>query len=273
MKTRSTSKSAVPKPAHGTQEWAGHNVNIDNGCPNGCLYCYAAAMAIRFHRKTPKTWEIPETDMKRVNRKFGKKPGRIMFPTSHDIHPDNIEACVVVLKKMLAAGNELLIVAKPHLACIKRLCKELGQYRSQFTFRFTIGSADDAVLRAWEPGAPAFPERLAALRYAFKAGFQTSISCEPMLDDDIDAVIRKVKPFVTDSIWLGKATRLIANTAINYPGDQKVRTMAENLDAMMTDQHVRDLYRRYTDDPVVKWKDSLKKVLGITRPSERGLDI
>ena len=227
VNTRLMIKTAGDKPAHGTQEWAGCNFNIDNGCPNGCRYCYAASMAIRFHRKTPKTWEIPETDMKRVNRKFIKKPGRTMFPTSHDIHPDNIEACVVVLKKMLATGNEMLIVSKPHLACIQRLCKELDPYKSLLTFRFSIGSADNDVLKAWEPGAPAFKERLAALKHAFKAGFQTSVSCEPMLDANIDAVIQKAKPFVTDSIWLGKATRLIANTAINCPGNQQVRAMAE----------------------------------------------
>lgn len=268
-----TNETAGAKPAAGTGEWAKVNVNIDNGCPNKCRYCYAAGMAIRFHRKTPETWGTPETNMEKVNGAFAKRSGRIMFPTSHDIHPDNIEACLTVLKKMLEAGNEVLIVSKPRLACIRRLCKELGQYKSQFVFRFSIGSVDDAVLTAWEPGAPAFKERIAALRHAFKAGFQTSVSCEPMLDANIDAVIQAVKPYVTDSIWLGKANRLMATTTVNCPGDQKVRAMAEQLKKTVNDQHVRDLYKRHQNDPVIKWKDSLKKVLGLQRPSEKGLDI
>ena len=48
-----TRETAVPKPAHGTGEWAAGNVNIQNGCEHNCLYCYAKAMAIRFRRNTP----------------------------------------------------------------------------------------------------------------------------------------------------------------------------------------------------------------------------
>lgn len=265
--------TAVPKPAHGTAEWAVHNINIDSGCPNRCRYCYAESMAIRFGRKTPDTWGSPTTDLTRVNGKYGKKSGRIMFPTSHDIHPANIDACLTVLLKMLASGNDVLVVSKPRLGCIQRLCEQLTPYRHQVTFRFTMGSADNGVLSAWEPDAPTFEERLASLAHAFTSGYQTSVSCEPMLDTNIDDVIRQVRPFISDSIWLGKASNLLAVTANNCPGDSRVRLMALNLIAMMTDSHIHDLYRRYQNDPIIKWKDSLKNVLGLERPTAKGLDV
>lgn len=261
------------EPASGTEEWASHNYNIQSGCRNGCHYCYAQCMAGRFGRHTPKSWLVPEINLEKVNRRFGKKRGRTMYPTSHDIDPSNLDDCLTVLGGMLRAGNDVLIVSKPRLGCVRRLCEELGAFKRQITFRFTIGSADDAVLKAWEPNAPQVGERLASLKHAFKAGFQTSVSCEPMLDGDIHEVIHRVKPFVTDSIWLGVANRLRGTIAINCPGDKAVMAMANALIEVMSDEFIKGLYARFKDDPGIKWKDSIKKVVGLERPIVKGLDV
>lgn len=41
---------STTKSKTGTREWAVATVNILDGCPHGCRYCYARAMAMRFHR-------------------------------------------------------------------------------------------------------------------------------------------------------------------------------------------------------------------------------
>ena len=263
----------IEKPARGTREWAKHNVNIQLGCRKGCAYCYAECMAVRFKRKTAADWTDPEINWAKVEARHGKKNGRIMFPTTHDIDAHNIDACVTVLKSMLAAGNDVLVVSKPRIDCVRRLCAELVPFKGQITFRFTIGSADDTVLKAWEPGAPSFAERLASLKHAFEAGFRTSVSCEPMLDAHIDKVVEAARPYVTDSIWLGRANQLRQNVAINRPSDAKAKALADALIATITDDFIRGLYARFRNDTVIKWKDSLKKVLGIDRPTAKGLDV
>ncbi len=268
-----TMNKTMNKPAHGTQEWASHNHNIQSGCPNGCLYCFAQCMAIRFGRHTPDSWLNPEVIKPKVVKRFGRKSGRIMFPTSHDIDSINLDDCLTVLTGMLKAGNDVLIVSKPDLKCIRRLCDHLKPYKRQITFRFTMGSADDAVLKAWEPHAPPFSERLASLKHAYDAGFQTSVSCEPMLDANIHEVIRRAKPYVTDSIWLGVANRLRGIIAINCPGDAKAKRLAEALIGVMSEDFIRALYARYSKDKMIKWKDSIKKVVGLERPTEKGLDM
>ena len=260
-------------PVKGTGEWAKTTWNLQSGCRNRCAYCFAEGMAVRFKRKTPETWGSPDISPNKVNQRFGKRKGRIMFPSTHDIDEHNIDVCVTALKKMLAAGNEVLIVSKPRLDCIQRLCDELSGFKTQITFRFTVGSADDVVLKAWEPGAPSFAERLACLKLAFDAGFQTSVSCEPMLDGNIHAVIEAAHPYVTDSIWLGKANQLRQAVAINRPGDQKVKALADGLIATMADDYIMGLFARYRDDTVIKFKDSIKKVVGLERPTEKGLDV
>ena len=172
----------LQRPATGTQEWAASNVNIQDGCEHDCRYCYAKTMAIRFKRATAKSLSKPHLRQHDVDRRYTKRDGRIMFPTAHDITPANLEPCLDVLTRMLAAGNEVLVVSKPRVACVKRLCADLLPYREQIVFRFSIGSTDNAVLSFWEPGAPAFEERLECLRIAHISEYVTSVSCEPMLD-------------------------------------------------------------------------------------------
>jgi DNA repair photolyase len=267
--------TTIKQPKHpptGTQEWAASNVNIQDGCEHDCRYCYAKTMAIRFKRMTAKSWAEPKLREHDVNRGFTRRSGRIMFPTAHDITEKNIDACLAVLKRMLVAGNDLLIVSKPCLPCVNRLCSELAPFRDQIVFRFSIGSASNAVLKFWEPGAPTFKQRLACLKAAYLHDFQTSVSCEPMLDDKIDRVVDAVHEFVTDSIWIGKINRLRSILPQNCPNDDDAFQRGEKLTASQNDTAIRALYARYKADPKIKWKDSIKKVVGIQRPMESGLD-
>jgi len=192
----------------GTREWAEHNRNIQLGCENDCRYCYAREMAVRFKRSTVETWKEPEIDMKKVNEKPKKLAGRIMFPTTHDITHRNMRGVASYLKGWLKEDNEILIVSKPDPVCIKFLCEQLYPYRSQITFRFTIGSLDNETLRFWEPNAPGIAARLVALEIAYKAGYQTSVSCEPYLDGTIVDLVTAVLPWVTDTVWIGKMNQV-----------------------------------------------------------------
>ncbi len=257
----------------GTAEWASSNVNCTNGCSHDCRYCYAKGMGIRFGRATVESWRDQKIRLHEVERKRSRRDGTIMFPSSHDITPQNLDACVGVLEKLLTVGNRVLIVSKPHLDCITVLCERLAKYRDQILFRFTIGSTDDSVLSYWEPGAPAFGERLAALQHAHGLGFKTSVSCEPMLDANIDAVVAAVRPFVTDAIWLGRANRLVPAVTFNCGGDASAIAKARELNAVWTDDAVSGLYARYKNDTHIKFKDSIKKVVGIAQAAEKGLDV
>ena len=239
------------KPAHGVGEWAAASENYQDGCEHDCRYCYAKAMAIRFHRATPESWCQPALRAKDIEKSCRKKSGRIMLPTSHDITPSNLKAGLIVLRKLLRAGNEVLLVSKPHLDCIKALCAELQEFKRQMLFRFTIGSANNETLRYWEPGAPSFEERLASLKWAYEAGFSTSVSCEPMLDQHIAKVIAAAKPYVTDAIWLGRVNRLRQTLAITCPGDAEAMRKADQLLAAQPDGYLRVLYAMLKNDPQI----------------------
>jgi len=174
---------------------------------------------VRFKRKTADKWHIEEVNYEKLKKKFRKRKGTIMFPSSHDISSKNVELAIGFLEKMLKPGNNVLIVSKPHLEIVKKLCHHLQQYKNQILFRFTIGSTSNETLKFWEPNAPLFDERLASLKYAFSQGFKTSISCEPALDGNTYELVQKLSPFVTDSIWIGLANRLKGNLKLNGHGN------------------------------------------------------
>jgi len=250
----------------GTYEWAKKTLNFQTGCENACIYCFAREMGMRFGQKDSKDWANPIIRKKDLEKNFPNFGEVVMFPSSHDITPGNIEETVLFLQKILKAGNEVLIVSKPHLECIKRICKELDQYKNKILFRFTIGSASDEVLKFWEPKAPSFDERLKSLKHAHKLGFQTSISCEPMLDNHIEKVIKKVEPFVTETIWIGKANRLLGTTGrgrleINGELTPETQAKAEELNEWQSDENILELYKQFKDNPKIRWKESIKYVL------------
>ena len=176
-------------------------------------------------------------------------------------------------EELLSVGNQVLIVSKPKPTCIKRLCEELTPYKGSIVFRFSIGSADNRTLRFWEPNAPSLAERIASLRHAREEGFATSVSCEPMLDGDIGAVISAVRPYVSDSIWLGKINRLRQIILFNCPGDNTTLRRAESLMALQSDSNIQSLYKRFHRDPHIKWKDSIKRIVGLAPAHAIGIDV
>jgi DNA repair photolyase len=246
---------------YGTREWAVKTVNCCTGCSHDCVYCYAKEMALRFGQVVEGQWAVERIRPHDVVKSHPKYSGRVMFPSSHDITPGNLHACLVVLGKLLVARNEVLVVSKPHLDCIGAICRRLGCYRDQILFRFTIGACDDRVLSFWEPGAAAYAERIGSLQYAYEQGFQTSVSVEPMLESaNIDQLVADLQPFVTDSIWIGKMNHL---GRLSKNADARLKAALLQIEAGQTDDIIRSIFERYKGNPKIQWKASIKKVVGL----------
>jgi DNA repair photolyase len=255
----------------GTKEWSVESVNILLGCPHKCRYCYARANALR-RRQVPSFEAWGETYLrlreKEVTKRRKNVGGTVMFPTTHDIVPQFLDPCLAVMGRILDAGNRLLVVSKPHLACIEAICDRFAAERPQILFRFSIGAMDNAILAYWEPGAPTFEERLACLRHACEQGFATSVSCEPLLDSrHAVELFRALAPYTTDSIWIGKMN------GIAYRLEPGVDAEAvRQIEDGQADDKVRAIYAALKDEPKVRWKDSYKQVLGLALADEAGLD-
>lgn len=254
----------------GTNEWSVKSVNCCRGCHHDCLYCYARSMAVRFKQVERDQWEREEIRWKDVRRTYKYVDGTVMFPSSHDITPKNLIACLIVLRKLLKAGNRVLIVSKPHLECIRTICSAFEQYRDQILFRFTIGAIDKDILSTWEPNAPSYEERKEALAYAFNKGYETSVSAEPMLDSEhIEDLVKDLLPFVTNALWIGKMNHT-HNIRVE---DEAIARELNRIVQGQSDKKIQAIYDKLKFNPKIKWKSHIKKVVGIPLADKSGMDI
>jgi len=246
----------------GTRQWSNKSINFQTGCEHNCLVCYAKDMSIKYKQTTKNNWGNPRIRIKDVKKKISKwNESMVMFPSSHDITSNNINEAIIVLRKLLEADNEVLIVSKPHYDCIKQICDEFTNYKDKILFRFTIGSYNNKVLKFWEPGAPSLNERMKSLKYAFNNNYETSVSIEPMMDNKVDKVIDAVKPYVTETIWLGKVNQMWSRLNRNTDMKDELVKKAEQLEQWQSDPIILKLYDKYKNDPMIRWKDSIQKVV------------
>lgn len=245
-------------------EWAdkgcSYNIQGKGSCPNACKYCYVTAMNIRFKRNLPSEPESTTTVEEKKRSVFVKAESRInkkwkkssfgdrvyMFPSSHDIFPENVDDYCKVAKKCISIGNSILCVSKPRLECIKIICEELKEHKNNFRFRFTIGSDNDSILKIYEPFAPSFQERKECVLYALEKGFDVSISMEPLLDDP-ENVIMEFGDKVS-SIWIGMMN-YCSVLKLDYT---EIRKLEENIETY---------FERYKSHPKVFWKEAVRSKL------------
>jgi hypothetical protein len=152
------------------------------------------------------------------------------------------------------------VVSKPHFECIQRICETFTDYKDKILFRFTIGSTDSNILKYWETNAPSYEERLECLKLAYRMGYQTSISSEPLLDRNVDDLINRLSPYVTDTIWIGKPNKLLYRTRLNGYGDRETVEKCNELLGWINDpEFIMGLYSRYKDNPMIRWKESINR--------------
>jgi DNA repair photolyase len=247
----------------GTREWADKTCNIQVGCEHDCLYCYAKSMAIRFKRATVDGWKVPGMVNVRL-LPVPKRPGVVMFPSTHDVTFANALSCGRQVHCLLQGGDDVLLVTKARqIPLTQALGSIVGTvWQRRVEVRVTIGSLDSEVLKFWEPGAPDFYERVAALKWAKEQGFRTSVSMEPMLDSCPESVVEIVKELVTDGVWLGKAKNLVQRVMMNTGGDPVALHAAHRLNELWSDKRlVRRWECHWKYIPMLKIKDSVREVV------------
>ena len=263
--------------ASGTREWSSHSANCCTGCSHGCRYCYARELLLRWgFIERAEDWTREQVRQEVLARRVRPAGGVTMFPTTHDITPANLGPCLEYLGKLLAAGRRVLIVSKPHVEVIRSIIEQHGRFAGRVLFRFTIGAVSPAVLRFWEPGAPDLAERLDCLRLAFSRGWETSVSAEPLLEAErVEELVELVAPFVSDTIWIGKANDVRRRSAWSFRGMPQGDYEPElrHVEYGQTDEAVRRIYDQLRDHPLIRWKESYKRALGLPLADRPGMDI
>ncbi|MFA5424933.1 MAG: hypothetical protein WC374_13850 [Phycisphaerae bacterium] len=245
----------------GAYEWGGKMITIADGCEHNCRYGYCRAMAMQYRHFKKEDWPIMKIRQQEVDRDrplYKNQP--VFFQSASDITPSILDECLCVLRKLLDAGNHVLIVSKPNFECISLICDTLLEYQGQILFRFTIGSTDDAVLRFWESGAPNFMSRHASLMYAHQRGYKTSVSCEPYLSDPRTVYDKLIKE-ITDTLWVGKLNQFSRRVDLRDVTPEEHQRFVIPLVKSIQVPAVREIYERMKSLPKIRFKDSIREVV------------
>lgn len=126
--------------------------------------------------------------------------------------------------------------------------------------RFTIGTNDDKTAAYWEPGAPSPSDRLMAIAHACTLGFKTSVSMEPLLIEQPKEMIDNLfMGWITGEIWIGAMNHYRLNPGIPEEARQIKIQGRENM---------QRVYDSLKDNPQIRWKDSVQRLLGIMATGE-----
>ena len=256
----------------GTREWAVAEFNCSVGCPYGCRYCYARTKALRKNLiASADDWTTVRDLPDAAAGECQLFQGQVMFPAAHDIVPENLDACLRTIDRLLRKGNRVLVVSKPSPGIMARVCREFAGRKEQLLFRFTITARNPQILAFWEPGAPGYPERLMSLGLAADLGFRTSVSIEPMLDsEDIFGLVDELTPFVSHSIWIGLMNKIAERVTIDSAA---VAKEVARVEAGQNHSRIMAIYNQLKNNPLIRWKESIKNMAGIPEAPLPGMDI
>ena len=93
-----------------------------------------------------------------------------------------------------------------------------------------------------------------------------------MLDNRIDIVIDDLSRYVSDAIWLGKMNFAVRRLKANGHFNAENQIAAKQLLEWQSDEAITALFYRYKDNPLIKWKESIKKVVGLEVSTKKGED-
>jgi valyl-tRNA synthetase len=89
---------------------------------------------------------------------------------------------------------------------------------------------------------------------------------EPMLDAPNAAkLFHRLAPYVTDEIWLGKMNHV--RNCIGKNRTPEVEAAIQRIEDNQTDEKIWAIYRALKHQSKVRWKDSIRKVIGL-EPTE-----
>lgn len=193
----------VYEPAGAAREYAALAVNLYDGCPHGCTYCYVPGILRRtreeFHEGAMPRNDILaklESDCTDLWTKHDAR--EILLCFTCDPYPMGFDSTTTrqALAIMGDYGLKATVLTKNGKDARRDfdLLKQHG-----FRFGTTIGNLDQKTGNQIEPNAGLVVDRVQALAEAHAAGIRTWVSVEPVLDpEEALWAMEYLRPFVDE---------------------------------------------------------------------------
>ena len=222
---------AIYQPRGKAGEYAELAVNLFNGCPHGCTYCYVPTIknSSRSEHLNVFTRVGILDAIEKDARKMQGDPRHVLLCFMCDPYPPSDQ-------KPFSVTREAIKILKRYKMRVAVLTKAGGRAMRDFDlltpedkFGCTLTFSDPFLSTKWEPRADLPTDRLFALKCAHDRGIPTWASLEPVIEPaQTLALIRRSLNFV-DEYKVGK---------LNYlPSEVNWRSFCVNLAATLQDCH------------------------------------
>mgnify|MGYP001566966886 FL=1 len=250
------SESVIYEPRGAAREYAALAVNLYDGCPHGCKYCYAPACL----HKTREAFHAAAAPRKgilsRLERDVEKLAGderRVLLCFTCDPYPDcELEHGVTRRALEILDANHVDVSVLTKNGMVARRDFDLYQ-RNETEFGATICFADERLLDEWEPGAPSIASRMNAIASASRLGIQTWVSVEPVISPlQAWRVMELLRDHV--DVWkVGKLNHMaIAGLAVDW--QQFLAGTLELMDRRGMNYQIRDALWAHANDAIkARW--------------------
>jgi hypothetical protein len=91
-----------------------------------------------------------------------------------------------------------------------------------------------------------------------------------MLDaGDVVDLVADVQNFVNHSIWVGKMNKIDQRVICD---SERAQREIDRIDQEQSDERIMSLYLQLHKNQLIRWKESIKEVIGLPMASQAGLD-
>ena len=88
--------------------------------------------------------------------------------------------------------------------------------------------------------------------------------------DSACMLVSDLMPYIKDSLWIGEMNYI---DRFSKYADTLIWDEVNRIKAYQTPTALRDIYNRYHSNPKIKWKNGIKKIVGLPMATVAGLDI
>lgn len=180
-------------------------INPYVGCPNKCLYCYAAYMS-SFSKHSEEWGEF--IDIKRTNKRiniFKIKNKKVMISTVTDPYnsfEEKYATTRMIMEQLVKSEAFISVVTKSKL-----VLRDIDLFKKMKHVEVAISMSvlDEQVKKKIEPYSSSVQERLDTLKILKQSGIRTIVFVAPIIPQftDFKSIIEVTKDY-TDEYWFDK---------------------------------------------------------------------
>jgi DNA repair photolyase len=194
-----------------------YNLNLYRGCQHQCIYCDSRSECYQIENFADIHVKVNAVDLLTDALPRKRVRGTIGFGSMNDPYmpiEKKYQLCRRALKVIAQYQFPVHIITKSDLVLRDLdLLKKINQVYAAISF--TITTADDALAKQIEPGAPPSSARFAAMRMLSEAGIHTGVTMMPILpfiadtEENVAQLVEKAHEAGAEYIlpWFGMTLR------------------------------------------------------------------